>query len=277
MRAETVGLLASLLLTASSIAAQPQPPRTQEPVPVEVALDAVTAAYSTRAVADEVSVKFRTRVAGGGTAERSDTLVIKLLPGDTPRSGPKRMFLDLGPLKVLGADRMLTAISTAAPGRFAQRAYEPPLTPAVLGTFMPPVPLPQLAFACGDPAQQKNPTPYTLGVTWDRAVADTSARPAIVTITGTCPSGDVTLVSDIHTGRILRLAAAIRDRTGESTLELTCKAIDPGDPAAWHVKTEGRELVPGVADLRPAPAKHGTPATPGAQPEAKDPASPPRP
>jgi len=243
------GILAGLVF-AGTTSAQPQPAKT-EPLPVDVALEATIAAYSKKPCADEINVKFH----APGAGERSDRFVIRLEPGDTPRSGPKRMFLDLGQLKVYAEHGMLTAINTAAPGKFAQKEFTGPLTPAVLAAFMPPVPLPQLAFAQEDLKLLKTPTPYTLDVTWNSAEPDLAAKPPTVVIQGSGPAGPVTLTTSADTGRLVKCTGTIRGRSGDSTLELTSAPVAPGDPATWALKTDGRDRVAAVSDLKPTPAK----------------------
>ena len=56
-------------------------------------------------------------------------------------------------------------------------------------------------------------------------------------------------------GRVVKFTATIHGRSGDSTLELTSHSVDPGDPASWAIKTEGRERVASVSDLKPTPAK----------------------
>ena len=230
--------------------AQIQAPK-PDALPVEVALEACMAAYSTKACADEMTVKFRSP----GAEQRTDRLVIRLEPGATPRSGPRRMFLDMGQLKVYAEAGVLTAINTAAPGKYAQKEYAPPLTPAALAKFLPPVPLPQLALAGDDLKRLRTLTPYTPDVTWLSAEPDLTVKPGTVVIQGSGPSGPATLTTSADTGRIIKFAATIRGRSGDSTLELTSRAVDPGDPASWAIKTDGRERVASVSDLKPSPAK----------------------
>ncbi len=229
-----------------ALAQPPQSPK-PEPLPVDVALEACTAAYSRRPCADEMTIKFK----APGSEQRSDRFVVRLEPGDTPRSGPRRMFLDLGQLKIYAERGTFTAINAAAPGKYAQKEFTPPLTPAVLASFMPPVPLPQLALAGDDLKGLKALTPYTPDVTWTSADPDPSAKPQTIIIQGSGQACSATLTTSADTGRMVKLAATIRGRSGDSTLELTCHAVDPGDPASWAIKTEGRERVATVADLKP--------------------------
>ncbi len=242
----------ALIVLVGATLSQPNFRPPSDALPPDVALEASMEAYSNKVCADEMNVKFK----APGAGERVDTFVIRMQPGETPRSGPRRMFLDLGQLKVFADRGTLTAISTAAPGKYAQMEYTPPLTPAVLATFLPPVPLPQLALAANDPKVLRSPTPYTPDVTWSDAQPEAAGRPQTVTITGLGPAGPVTLVTSTETGRMLKFAATIRGRAGESVLELTSHPLaDPGDPSAWAIKTEGRERVAAVSDLRPTAAK----------------------
>jgi hypothetical protein len=114
-------------------------------------------------------------------------------------------------------------------------------------------------MAAGDLKLLKNPTPYTQDVTWTGAAPDPLARPAAITIEGSGPAGVVVmtvLAAGNDNGRLQKMTASIHSRSGDSRLDLTSHPIDPGDPASWAIKTEGRERVDSVAALRPNPPKH---------------------
>jgi hypothetical protein len=240
-----------LCILLCALAVQPPQVPKPDPLPVDVALEAAMDAYSRKPCADEMTVKFR----GPGAEQRSDRFVIRLEPGETPRSGPRRMFLDLGQLKIFADHGTLTAINASAPGKYVQKEYKEPLTPATLAAFMPPVPLPQLALAENDLKHARSLTPYTPDVGWTSIEADTAAKPPTALIQGSGPSCSSALTLNADTGRLLKLTATIHGRAGDSTLEMTSHPVDPGEPASWAIKTDGRERVESVADLKPTPAK----------------------
>src|SRR5262249_11314819 len=113
-----------------------------------------------------------------------------------------------------------------------------------------------------DLKQLQRPTPHTPDVTWSGVTVDEGAKPPTVTVSGSAPTGPITLTTNAETGKILRLTAGIQTRSGESQLELTSHPVDPGDPAAGGPRTEGRERVNAVAELRPNPPKKEGPGEP---------------
>jgi hypothetical protein len=237
--------IVALGLTVAAVAQTPARPPAITPVPVEVALHDLTAAY-TQTLAEAVTVKYR----AVGSPERSDEFVIRMEAPSAPGTGPRRALLELGPIKASASAGSLTVISSSAPGKYYLKDYSGPFTPAALASALPPVPVPQLALADG-PAF-RDPTPYTPGVTWTDAAIDETARPPTVTLTGSCPKGKVVVVANAQSGRLQKLTANLLE--GEAVLELTCRAIEPGDPAAWEIPVTGKEQVAALADLR-------TPAT----------------
>jgi hypothetical protein len=233
-----------LLCLGGAAAAQPvvRDPA-PEPVPVDVALTDLRNAYA-KTTADEMSVRFRAR--GGG--DRTDTIIVRI---QNSPDGPQRMLLDMGALRIYAAAGKLTAINTAAPGRYVEKAYTGVLSPASLADLIPPVPLPQLALAAGRGAFN-SPTPYTPSVSWTSAQVESLVHVRSLVLNGSNPNSTVTVWANPDTGRLTRLTATVRKHDSESTVELAIHPVDPGDPASWAIKTEGRERAASLADLRSA-------------------------
>ena len=238
--------IAALSFTVAVSAQPPTRPPAVSPVPVEVALHDVAQAYA-QTLAEAVTVKYR----AVGSPERSDEFVIRMQEPSAAGAGPRQVYLELGPIRACAAAGSLTVTSSSAPGKYYLKEYSGPFTPAALASALPPLPVPQLALA-GGPAF-RDPTPYTPGVTWTEAAIDESARPPTVTLTGSCPKGRVVVVANAQTGRLQKLTANLLE--GEAVLELTCRAIDPGDPTGWAIPVAGKEQVAALADLRTSASK----------------------
>jgi hypothetical protein len=142
-------------LVATVALAQP------EPVPPDIILETIRAAYQGKPVAEEVKVEAVSKASRDG---RADRFTIRIDPGPGPT--PARVFLDLGRLNVSIAGTELTAINSSAPGVYYSVTLPGPPTPRTLAKVLPPIPAPQLAFACRDQELQRELTPYTAGITW---------------------------------------------------------------------------------------------------------------
>jgi len=239
---------------ARQIPAQPE----STTVPLEIMIEDLYAAYA-RPTAEEMTIKLR----GPQGPERAETVAVRIDPGDGRGKRPRRVSLDLGPLRVYASQGRLTAISSLAPGRYFQCPYQGELTPATLASILPPIPLPQLELASQERMTFPNPTPYTTNVVWSGASAQSTTRPPTMTLTGSGPSGPVTLVANLTTARLLRLSATIHGPAGDTTLELSCRVQEPGDPESWPIAIEGREPVASLSELRLAPPKPKGPVQPG--------------
>lgn len=264
--------LAALVL-ALGPGASAQPPRPIEPVPPEVVLETIRAAYTKRPIADEVVV----HVKGARGVERTESLVVRIDPGATPGSAPERVLIELGVLKVCITGRDLVAVSTQSPDRYFQARLDGPPTAKTLASVLPPIPVPQLALAGADAELRSDLTPYTTGVAWSAAAIDSAARPAMAGLSGSSRAGPVSLTVVAASGRLSKLSATIGGRDGETALDLTIRPVDAGDPASWLPGIEGRRRVGTLAELRAPPPAPGS--TGGRKPDKPDQniASPPAP
>lgn len=237
-----------LALAAAGFAQPPKP--SPEPIPAEAIIEDLASAYS-QVTAEEVQVRFRAPQ-GSGLPERTDRFTIRIDPGDGA-ARPRRILLELGNLRAYFASGKMTAVNSSAPDKFLERAYQEPLTPARLAEMLPPLNVPQLALACGKDPQLKSPIPALTGVNWKGSAPDESARPVTVAMQGDSPSGSIEVTVNVKTARLVRLAATIRNRAAEGTLELQCRPLDPGNAADWAINTEGRKSVASLQELHPSP------------------------
>ncbi|MEX2219871.1 MAG: hypothetical protein WD749_14055 [Phycisphaerales bacterium] len=227
-----------------------------EQAPPDVLVETIRAAYSRRPTADEVTV--RVRSAGTQTTE---SFIVRIDPG-TGFETPARVLLELGSLRVHIAGRELTAVHTSVPGLYYRATLAGPPTPATLAAVMPPIPAPQLAMACSAPGSAAALTTYTPRVDWSAGVIDSSGRVSTATLRGHSEGAPVVLTASMPAGRITGFATTTPGHPAEMTIELTMRPVDPGEPTAWAIGTEGRERVESMTQLRPAPASN-RPLSPG--------------
>ena len=216
-----------------------------EPIPAEVILSDLREAYS-KVTAEEVSARFRS-----GAGERGDTFTVRIDPGEPGSPRPRAMLLELGALRVYVGGGRLTAVSSSAPDKVFTRECPGAMTPGRLAEMIPPLLLPQLALISGD-AGFATPLAHLAGVAWSDGVADETVRPPTVTMKGTSPNGSIEVISSIPTGRLQKISASFRRGETEGVLDLTFRAIDPGDPARWVIPIEGRQVVGLLSELRAA-------------------------
>lgn len=248
--AAAIALAGTALLGTPAPAQQPPGDAQTVQVPPGIMLEDLYAAYA-RPAAEEMTIRVRPP---GGT-ERVETITVRTDPGDSRT--PRRLGLEMGPLRVHAAEGKLTAISTSAPGKYFEQSYSGDLTSAVLGELLPPIPLPQLELAAQEKLTLAAPTPYTTGMVWTGAVAQTGARQPTMTLTGEGPSGPVMVIAHVATGRLIRISASIRGRAGDTSLELSFREIQAGDPASWAINVEGHTRVDSLMQLRSDSSRPG--------------------
>ncbi len=230
-----------------------QPPVDNEPPPTLLgALGDIRRAYRGGVTADDVVVTVTPRA---GEA-RSNRLVVRIdCAGIGAEADPRRVLLEMGPLRVYIAEGRLVATHLGDPATFFDAVLVGPVSPLSIGEHLPPVPAPQLAFAAADEAAAEVPTPYTKGVTWTDAARDLAALPPLVRVNGHGFDGPVSIAAENRTGRITGFKAEFPGPDGVARLELACRPIDPGDPAQWAPSLEGRTRVGSLAELRSAAAR----------------------
>jgi hypothetical protein len=255
MMSQTLLLVVALAAAASAATAQnnaqPQRPTENEPVPVALALQDLTDAYSAGPTADEISARVTYRGLDR-TEGLSQAYTVRIDPDPETRS-LRRVLLELAPLRAYFGDGRMVVVSTSAPDKYYEAAFHPPLTNATVQQLLPPVPAPQLVIASGLRAQDAaDLTPYTPAVSFSSAIASTRVRPPVMLISGTSNTGPVTLMVDVQSGRLSRFTADIGGPQPTS-IELSCRAAEPGDPAQWSPDISGRQRVADLSELRPSP------------------------
>jgi hypothetical protein len=232
-------------LTIAAAATAQQQPRGHA-IPPQMIIDDLRESYSL-IIAEEVEVRYRAPQA----PVRTDSFTVRIDPGADPDHRPARLRLDLGPLRIHFADGQMTAISQAAPEVYFQQRYQGPITPALLARMLPPLPLPQLALATVAGDTFSSPAVYTPDIHWISGTLDADVRPAIMTMIGSGPSGNVEVIANAETARLLRVLLQIRSAGAEAPMELTMRAIEPGEPETWAIDIDGRRPVNSLSELRP--------------------------
>lgn len=244
-RSWRAGWLALGVLTAcgAGVAAR------QEPVPIDprMVLDDLRRAYRTAPVADEVLVAIRS----SNGQVRSERIVVRIdAAGVRPDEGPRRVLLELGALRIGLAEGRLVATHTAEPALVFIHEFSGPIGPDAIERAIPPLPVPHLAIAGPDSEALRTPLAYASSVRWDSADLHAQVNPPVATLRGSRDEGPVTLTIHGETGRLLQFSADMPGAGGPVVLELTCRALPPGDPAGWIPSTQGREVVGTLMELR---------------------------
>lgn len=222
-----------------------------QPIELDPALvlQELYAAYRAGPVADEVLVTIR---AGG--QERQETIRVSLQARRIQPPTEPRFLLDLGRLRLSAIPGLAVAAQPSDSTTCVAWPFEGDPTPDDLARVLPPLPLPQLAIAFGRDDALASPTPYTPGVTWTSASATDAGAHPTSTLVGHSAAGPITMTMDARTGRLRELVAELASDPQPVTIELACRAIDPGDPGAWPIDPAGRERLASLADLgRPRP------------------------
>jgi hypothetical protein len=253
---KTASALLAILAALTTAAATLQPQPRALAIPPQMIIDDLRESYSLL-FAEEVEVRYRAPQA----PVRTDSFTVRIDPGDDPDHRPARLRLDLGPLRILFADGQMTAVSQAAPEVYFRQHYQGPITPALLARVLPPLPLPQLALAALHGDAFSSPTVYTPDIHWVSGTLEADGRPAIMTMIGSGPSGNVEVTANAETARLTRMVLQIRSAGSEAPMVLTMRAIEPGDPETWSIDIGARRAVDSLSELRPS-ARPG-PLAPG--------------
>lgn len=203
-------------------------------------------AYRAGPVAELLTVRLET----GPARSRSASLIVRL-DARAP-DGPPLFRLELDPdsthsLEVFAGDGALTARNTDNENdRWTHPIADQGLD-AILSN-LPPLPVPTLQLALGDPAFH-NPTPYSPNTAW-HFVEEVSAGPLAgaphLVLRGQSTAGQAEASFDSGSLRLREFRAEL---PGGRTLEIEFEPLDPGDPAAWRIPSEGRRQVASLTEL----------------------------
>lgn len=162
--------------------------------------------------------------------------------GDKPS-----LKLELSDLVLHAQGNELTAIN-----RLEQRTYAAielkSLTLEGLAEHLPPVPLPQIAFAFGN---DKAELFKGIGeIAWGAPTAAAAANFKIYSISGTHKSGTIDMKINGATWRLMQLSAQFTRAGARTQVTLDVTPVEPGVPANWVIDVANREKVTTLAQLR---------------------------
>lgn len=162
--------------------------------------------------------------------------------GDKPS-----LKLELSDLVLHAQGNLLTAIN-----RLEQRIYAAielkSLTLEGLAEHLPPVPLPQIAFAFGN---EKAELFKGIGeITWGVPAAAAAGNFKVYSIAGTHKSGTIEMKINGATWRLMQLNAQFTRAGAKTQVTLEVTPVDPGLPANWVIDVANRDKVSTLAQLR---------------------------
>jgi hypothetical protein len=166
-----------------------------------------------------------------------------------------RLRLELGRLTVYADDSNLSVVNSQDPATIFTAALPEGLTLSALRGVLPPIPLPQLAWALEDPKTATDPGAAVPGagpITW--APLTTETRTHVLTFRGEAPGGAVSLSIDPN-GELVAMSGPYGPKGAQDYARLDIEVIRV--PAAeitpvdqWTITTAGRVPVGFLAELR---------------------------
>lgn len=244
MRISWFESIAALAITVffSPAAAQPADPA--------ASFQHVLDAYRSNPVAQSASV----RVVAPEGRERVSRVEVLTVPGE-----PRRVSLRLGrALHVEATDTEMRAISPRNPAAVCALPLSGPLSAESLAAVLPPVPVPNVAWALGANAAGENDRADQFLVPplgWVR-LESVEARPGLghLAFRGSNDLGPAEIVVDEVSHLLVRLTGSTPGPGHGLRVELAFRMADAASKA-WAVDTDGRERVASLSDLRPLPAE----------------------
>lgn len=248
MRSDALIIVACLLLGAPAGHAQvgPQVPAPPGPVSagdeVHARLSALAQAYRSGPIRESVSIRVRND--RGQTSQSTVQVAVDPAP-------PRRLRIELGPLVVTTDGPVVHTTIRSDGARYCEFTLpEGPLKAAIEKLF-PKLALPQLvlcdtavtSLAGGDlgldPRGQSE-------VRWRTSRVERGTGRII--LEGDLSGGTMRLGIDRATNR-LRTAEINLEDGPIRQIDITCRALDVGDPAGWAVDVSGRSRVDALSDL----------------------------
>lgn len=174
-----------------------------------------------------------------------------------------RLRLELGRLTVYADDKNLAVVNSQDPGTVFTAVLPEGLTLTALRGVLPPIPLPQLAWALEDaktPIDPGAPIPGAGPITWSPLT--TESRTHVMTFRGEAPGGPVSLSID-STGQLVAMSGPYGPKGAQDYARLDIDVsripaaeIPPLDQ--WAVTTAGRVPVGFLAELKGKPPEFVT-------------------
>jgi hypothetical protein len=185
-------------------------------------------------------------------------VIVRTDRGDSTRA--RRLRLDLGELIVCAENSRLVAVHAANPDTFFEHRFDSPISPQLIRTVLPPLPLPQIGWALGDDDAPASWIFWGLGKIEDpsvqgtvqgvRVASEDTRAPVRVADFARTPAG--LLLSTLNADSLDDDAAFTHD---PPRLTLLCEGLEAMDPATWMIDTSARTSVPSITQLRPKPSE----------------------
>jgi len=261
--ADLISLVSLVLGCAAPCAGPPvapgegAPPAPTAPLQLDAAagLKEITRAYRGGATAERMALTLRE----GVKVVRRDEFVCRVNPlaGNETREADADLSLDLGPLRLFASGGMLVVTHVSKAETFFRQDYDPPLTIDKLATIVPPLLLPQLAFALS----VEPPTvlaPYFRGVRWRGTTINPADEQPVLTVLGTTERNQIVMVlADGKTGRLKSMSIGMDGGGGGGagvarTLEVTVTAVAAEPATKWMPSLAGRRMVGSLDKLTAA-------------------------
>lgn len=249
--ASWTALNAIMLGARAGLHGQPQQPErpTHQILPANAsqAVSRLRASYRSGAVAQRVTFLLNDEDAAPGNAERS--VVVRIFAGVSPAAADRAVRIDFPDMVVhCSAGRMVVTRPSDPSGYAEWPIDETPIVP-MLERVLPPLALPQLALAFGDPDFAR-PTPFGDVASWRLEPVPGVEAEVLTRLIGTGNDATTELVFDGVTDRLS--AFTIKPVPGRAGVEVRarCEAVDPGPRSSWAIGLDGRTRVASIADLR---------------------------
>jgi hypothetical protein len=247
MRSKAIIASACLLFAATLAAAQVGPQIPTAPVTtsdeVQTRLEALVQAYRQGPTRESVSIRVKND--RGQTSQ--STVQVAVDPGS-----PTRLRMELGRLVVTATGPIVHATIKSDQARYCEFTLPDGPLKSGLEKLFPKLALPQLVLADPGVASDKL---ADLGLD-PRGVSDVRWRSSRVergtgriVLEGDISGGTIKLGIDRTTNR-LRTAEVILDEGPVRSIDVSCRAMDAGEPQGWAVDVTGRTKVDALSDLQ---------------------------
>jgi len=187
-------------------------------------------------------------------ADLDRSVLVRVFTGVSPTRLDRIVRIDLPDLGVYAVARRVVATRPSDPSRFIEWSIDGSPTLAVLESILPPLAIPQLAFALGDDTIAR-PTPFGTVDSWALKAPAQPDQSTLVRLVGTGATTITELVFDAVTDRLTEFT--IRPAPGRpgTTVHARCETIAPGLVKSWTLSVEGRRRAQTFDELHTPPSE----------------------
>ena len=230
--------------TFTAVMAQPASPRETATIDAATLLKNIQDAYRAGPVADKVEMSASAKNAGKNGHVITTVVTARLDATDPTPS----LRIEFSELILHATQQRLEAINRNEDHTYASIELKG-LTQPAIEEHLPPIPLPQVAFAFGNPDSGLF---KGIGkVEWEAPVLTTAGNSRVFRLNGKHGAGTITLMVDGSTWRLMQVRAEIQRPGGMTELLLKITQVDAGTPDSWKLDTKGRDVVGSLAMLKP--------------------------